>query len=240
MRSHLPPCSRLGVATGFGLFQLRQWLRQAAQRAGVGRARPLEPEVWSPPDSALVKRARELAREAYDDHLHGHGERTWAFAMAVATHLGLRPDPEALHVACLLHDLGLTEQFAGEGPFELRGADAAHAMCLPDHVRADIVHEAIALHTSLSAAFGPAEVRLVQTGSGGDLVGLDREFVHPRTRELVERQWPTTPEFAHHVVGALRRETAKHPRSPGARLLQVGFAGRVKGYQRGRQHRLAR
>ncbi len=184
------------------------------------------------PDSSLVARARELAREAYDAHLLGHGERTWAFGMAVGVHLGLTPDPEALYVACLLHDLGLTERFAGEAPFELRGASAAHAVCLPDTVRADVVHEAIALHTSLSAALGPAEVRLVQAGSGGDLVGLDAELVHPTTRRRVRDQWPTSEGFADHVVDALRRETAPHPRSPGARLLQVGFAAQVRAHRR--------
>ncbi len=109
MRKVLPPCSRLGVAAGFGLLQLRQWLRMAAQRIGASRRpAPLAAEVWAAPDSALAARAREVAHEAYDAHLLGHGERTWALAMAVATHLGLRPDPEALFVACLLHDLGLT------------------------------------------------------------------------------------------------------------------------------------
>jgi hypothetical protein len=234
MRTHLPPCSLPGVAAGFALLQLRAWLRQAGGLVGVGRPRPVDPSLLEPPDSSLVGRARELAEAAYDPHLLGHGLRTWAFARAVAEHVGLRPDPEALHVACLLHDLGLTERFAGERPFELRGADAAHAVCLPDQARADVVHEAIALHTSLGAAVGPAEVRLVQTGSGGDLVGLDAELVHPETRRAIERRWPTAEGFGSHVVDRLRAETAPHPTSPAARLLQVGFAGRVSAYQRSR------
>lgn len=187
------------MASGFGLQQLLQWLRRTAQRVGVGPAVPLLPEVWAVPDSGLVARACELAHEPYDAHLLGHGARTWAFAMALAAHLGLKPAPEALHVARALDDLGLTNRFAGDGPFELRGAHAAHAVCLPDHARADVVHEAIALHTSMSAALGPAEVPLVQTGSGRDLVGLDS-----------------------------------------ARLLRVGFAGRLVTYQHERQERLSR
>ncbi|MEN0063926.1 MAG: hypothetical protein AAGA48_17365 [Myxococcota bacterium] len=234
MRTTLPPCSLAGVAAGFGVLQLRQWLRQAGQTLGIGRASPLRADTWAPPDSELCKRAHSLAREAYDDHLLGHGERTWAFAKAVATQLDLKPDPEALYVACLLHDLGLTDRFAGPEPFELRGADAAHATCLPDTVRADLVHEAIAMHTSLQAAMGPAEMRLVQTGSGCDLVGLDAEFVHPETRRRIEAQWPVSSKFAGHIVGRLKNETSAHPKSPGARLVQVGFGPRVKAYQRQR------
>lgn len=237
MRTTLPPCTRAGVAAGFATLQLRAWARQAGQRLGVGRPSPIALEDLQAPDSGLVARARALAAEAYDPHLLGHGERTWALARAVALHLRLAPDPEALYVACLLHDLGLTPRFAGEAPFELRGAEAARHVCLPDESRGDVVHEAIALHTSLRAALGPAEVRLVQTGSGGDLVGLDAELVHPSTRGAILARWPITAEYGAHILERLRTETAPHPESPGARLLQVGFAGRLHAYQRERLRR---
>lgn len=202
-------------------------MRQLGQLLGVGRPQPIEIEKLQPPDSALARAAEEMGREAYGADLWGHGMRTWALATVVAEHVGLRPDAEALYVACLLHDLGLTEAHAGPDAFELRGARAAHGVCLPDRRRAEIVHDAIALHTSLSSALGPAEVRLVQTGSGGDLVGLDAELIHPRTRAELVARWPKSPEFAASVVRALKRETGAHRTSPGAGLIRVGFEREV-------------
>lgn len=211
---------------------MRARLRLLGQRMGIGRPVRVPVDSLCPPDSALARSAEELGREAYPEDLWGHGMRTWAFATLVAQHAGLRPDPEALYVACLLHDLGLTQAYDGPEAFELRGAEAAHELCLPDRRRAKLVHEAIALHTSVSSVLGTAEVRLVQTGSGGDLVGLDAELVHPQTRAGVQGRWPKSPQFVQSVVGALKRETAKQPRSPGAGLIRIGFEREVRGFHR--------
>lgn len=235
MRRELPTCSLPCVACGFAALQFRQWLRRCGHRLGVGRPRPLDEASLRAPDSPLCLRARDLAREAYDSHLLGHGMRTWANAVAVAAHLELGPDPEALFVACLLHDLGLTPSFAGPGPFELRGAEAARSICLTDARRAQLVHDAIAMHTYVGAAVGPPEIRLVQSGSGGDLVGLDVETIHPDTRRAIAARWPKAPGFSDSVLDALRRETRPHPESPGAGLLRVGFAGRVHAFHRSRR-----
>lgn len=232
MRTTLPSAPLPMLVCGFSALQLRQQVRRSVQGLGMNRPQALADERLQPPDSALCTRAEALAKEAYEPHLLGHGYRTWAFAQAVAHHEGLQPDPEALYVAALLHDLGLTERFKGPTPFELRGADAAHALCLPDETRAQVVHEAIALHTSLGAALGSAEVRLVQTGSGGDLLGLDMELVHRETRAAIRARWPTTPGFVGHVCGRLKQETKPHPKSPGAGLLRMGFAGRVAQHHR--------
>ncbi len=207
-------------------------MRQLGQMLGVGRPSPIAVQSLQPPDSALARSAEELGRQAYPADLWGHGMRTWALASVVAQHAGLRPDPEALYVACLLHDLGLTDAHAGPDAFELRGAAAAHELCLPDRRRAELVHDAIALHTSVSSALGPPEVRLVQTGSGGDLAGLDIELVHPQTRAGVLSRWPKSPQFVSSVFDALNAETAKHPRSPGAGLIRVGFEREVRAFHR--------
>ena len=240
MRATLPETSGPVVFCGFAALQVRAWLRQASQAIGIGRPVPLDLEALNPPDSALARRAEYLAREAYDGDLHGHASRTWAYGRAVGLHLGLPVDPEALYVACLLHDVGLTEKYSGATPFELRGAEAAHAACQPDQVRADLAHDAIAMHTSLGAGFGPPEMRLVQSGSGGDLVGLDKEFVHPETHRAIVTRWPKSGTFSRSIVDALKAETAPHPRSPGAALLGAGFAGRIRAHHRGRSDRASR
>lgn len=232
MRQSLPRPTLPVLICGFSALQLRQRTRRTLQGLGLGRAQALPEDRLRPPDSALCTKAEALAEAAYEPHLLGHCYRTWAFALAVAQHDGLKPDPEALYVAALLHDLGLTERFAGTTPFELRGADAAHRLCLPDETRAQIVHEAIALHTSLGAALGSAVVRLLQSGSGGDLVGLDMELIHPATRTAIRARWPTETGFVGHVCTRLKSETRPHPHSPGAGLLRVGFAGRIAAHHR--------
>lgn len=232
MRESLPRPFLPVLVCGAAAIDLRQALRRLAQRTGFGRPAPLSEEALRPPDSLLARRAGELAEAAYGEHLLGHGCRTWAFAVAIARHARLSPDPEALYVACLLHDLGLTERFSGPEPFELRGANAARHVCLPDEVRADVVHEAIALHTSLEAALGPAEVRLVQSGSGCDLVGLDRELVHPETIAVIEARWPKAPALADFIIEALTRQASMHPSSPAAGLMRMGFGRRVRAAHR--------
>ncbi|MEM9074567.1 MAG: HD domain-containing protein [Myxococcota bacterium] len=231
MRQTLPSTSTPVLAAGFLVLKVRQRVRRMGQILGIRRPTPLPPEALTPPDSALAKRADELAMDAYSGALLRHSQRTWGYAVAVAAHESLSPDPEALYVACLLHDLGLTPRFAGEEPFELRGANAGRALCHPDE-KADIVHEAIALHTSLRAALGPPEVRLVQSGSGGDLAGLDAELVHRETDRMIRARWPKPEGDVDDVLWALRRETKAHPKSPGAGLIRVGFEREAKAYQR--------
>lgn len=231
MRTMPPICTMLG----FGALQLRQELRRLGQHLGLGRPSPLELDALAPPDSAVARQAEALARDGYPDHLAGHAHRTWAFARAVSLHAGWSIDLEVLYVSTLLHDLGLCEAWAGPEPFEVRGARVAHETCVHGGLetpRADLARDAVALHTSLRAPLSRPEIRLVQTGSGGDLVGLDQEWVHPETRRAIRARWPTRPDFADRILADLKRETTPHPSSAGRRLLRAGFGGRVHAYQR--------
>jgi len=128
--------------------------------------------------------------------------------------------------------------FDGLGGFHAVRPDSGGIVAFDEscrELRTDDLHRAAIAHLTrwgrdamMSIAYdGVARVWAAQTGE------VLRELVHPDTRRLVRRRWPTTPGFADHVVGALRRETAPHPRSPGARLLQVGFARRVRALHRG-------
>ncbi|WP_369028689.1 HD domain-containing protein, partial [Nocardia farcinica] len=65
----------------------------------------------APPDSKLTRQAVELAEAVYGGELHQHCLRCWYFGAAFAQLDGLRFDPEALYVAALLHDIGLTDRY---------------------------------------------------------------------------------------------------------------------------------
>jgi UTP:GlnB (protein PII) uridylyltransferase len=68
---------------------------------------------------------------------------------------GLKCDRELLYLGAIMHDLGLTERFDAEQRFEVNGADAARAFVLEHGLsdeKAEIVWDAIALHTSIGIA----------------------------------------------------------------------------------------
>ena len=225
----------LCTMTGFAALKARQMARRQALRLGLQRPDRLDHKALAPPDSQLAKDAEALAAEAYPPHLAGHAYRTWALARAVSLHLGATVDVEVLYVATLLHDVGLTATHAGPEPFEVRGAAVAHQACCAAHVapgRASLCRDAVALHTSLRAAMGPPEVRLVQSGSGGDLVGLDTELVHPDTLRAIQARWPKSTAFVPQILQDLTEHTQAHPGSPGHTLLRAGFAREVRMYHR--------
>ncbi len=211
-------------------FDIRQRARRAARRLGHRRPRRLAVEELRGPDSALARRAELLVRELSPPYLHHHCLRTHAFAVAIAAHTDLRPDPELLYLACLLHDLGFTEpHLGGDDPFELRGARAAYDWCRQQGLaegRAELVHEAIALHTSLSAARREPEIALVHFGAGVDVLGFRVEDVAPETVEKIVAEWPRL-DFKRALVGDIEKEVAKNTDSPVVGQWKLGFGKRV-------------
>lgn len=85
-----------------------------------------------PPDSALAHEAEECVRELSSPALYGHCARTWAFAAPFSQRDRVKHDGELLYLACMLHDLGLTEKHWGHDTharcFAVEGARAAHTL----------------------------------------------------------------------------------------------------------------
>ena len=79
------------------------------------------------PDTPLVARAIEYAREHSEPYLFNHVMRSWLFSVAIAQLRNAPHDTEVLAVATLLHDLGLEKAFDGPLRFEVEGANAARA-----------------------------------------------------------------------------------------------------------------
>src|SRR4029077_20360754 len=80
----------------------------------------------SVPDTPLISRAIEYAREHSEPYLFNHVMRSWLFAVLLAQLKQSDYDAEVLAVATILHDLGLAEAFKGPLRFEVEGANAAH------------------------------------------------------------------------------------------------------------------
>ncbi|MFF5537193.1 nuclear transport factor 2 family protein [Streptomyces cinerochromogenes] len=105
-------------------------------------------------------------------------------------------DDELLFTACVLHDIGLSEEGNGDQRFEVDGADTAAAFLREHGVeerRIAIARDAIALHTSDGIAPRKGTVvALAQAGIGTDILGVRRESL--------------PPGLADHVHALLRRQ----------------------------------
>ena len=205
--------------------------RRVARTLGLRRPRPLTLDDLAIPDSALAQRATQLARDCESAMLFNHSVRTYLFGKAIGLNLGLAPDPELLYVAAILHDLALTPEHEGPGSFELHSADAARrflqAQCVPSE-RADLVHEAIALHTSVGVAGSrEPEIALTHFGAGLDVIGVHREDVSDATLQTVGAAWPREG-FKYAFAAMLSDEAARKPGCHIARQVRLGFSKRIQ------------
>jgi hypothetical protein len=137
------------------------------------------------PDSPLAAAAANLARGACPPFLFNHCLRTYLFGAMLAERDRVAFDEEMIFVAATLHDLGLTREHASPGqPFEVDGADAAKAFLVSRGVsepRAELVWNAIALHTSVLVEHQPAQTRLVGAGAGADVFAAELDTL-PKAR----------------------------------------------------------
>lgn len=155
---------------------------------------PINFTEWSIPDSELAKKATQLVAEASPKFLYNHSMRTYLFAEALGQRDGLKYDRELLYLGAVMHDLGLTKAFTGEHRFEVDGADAAHAFVMKHGLseeKAEIVWDAIALHTSIGiVSRKQPEIALVGTAAGMDVFGLRLQDITPESLEKILDSYP--------------------------------------------------
>ena len=147
------------------------------------------------PDTALCNAAVDLLEASSPEFLCRHCLRTYIFGSLAVRGLGRSViDEEAAFCAAALHDLGLVPAYQRDNRFEVDGADAARQFCSKHQVppeRADLVWEAIALHTSPGIATRLAdEIAVVHLGAGLELFGLGLDRVPPQIVEEVLYRYP--------------------------------------------------
>jgi HD domain len=147
------------------------------------------------PDTALCNAAVDLLEASSPEFLCRHCLRTYIFGSLAVRGLGRSViDEEAAFCAAALHDLGLVPAYQRDNRFEVDGADAARQFCSKHQVppeRADLVWEAIALHTSPGIATRLAdEIAVVHLGAGLELFGLGLDQVPPQIVEEVLDRYP--------------------------------------------------
>ncbi|MEE3715722.1 HD domain-containing protein [Tumidithrix elongata RA019] len=148
------------------------------------------------PDSVLAQRATRLVQEASPQFLYHHCLRTFVFADLIGQQQEMKYDRELLYLSAIMHDLGLTERFDGQQRYEVDGADAAKSFLIENHIsdeKAELVWDAIALHTSVGiASRKQPEVALVQVGASMDVGGFRLQDL---PRETVEKVLATYPRL---------------------------------------------
>jgi hypothetical protein len=190
----------------------------------------------NPPDSVFAREADRRVRELSSPALYGHCLRTWAFASLFAQRDRVEHDGELLYLACVLHDLGLTEQHWGVDAhskcFAVEGARAAHSF-LHGHgaseQQARKVAEAISLHLNVTvpARLG-AEAHLLSKGVSLDVVGRRLHQIPPPNTRSVHECWPRSG-FASELASSTTEQAHMRPQSRSALLHKLGFVKLIEG-----------
>jgi hypothetical protein len=148
----------------------------------------------SVPDTPVISRAIEFARERSEPYLFNHAMRSWLFASIIAQRKQTVHDGEVLAVATILHDVGLTEHFNGPLRFEVEGANAARAFARDqtfDDRRAQLIWDTVALNSTPSIAlYKESEVALSTMGIGLDWGGWGYEALNETEVEAILEEFP--------------------------------------------------
>ena len=124
------------------------------------------------PDTALAREARDVAFSSEPVEIYNHSLRTFFFAELIAQSRRVDHDVEAVYVASILHDTGLSPKYMSEhNRFEIDGANVARDVVTRHGVtgaRAEAIWDAICFHDSSIAQWKGDIPKLVSDGVGAD------------------------------------------------------------------------
>jgi len=168
-------------------------------------------------DSKVAKAATEFSRSVSTPSLFNHTVRTYLFGSLSGRAQGLKFDEELLYLACILHDLGLTEKYQGNLPFELQGAQTAKKF-LDEQAFAKekiaIVWDGIAMHASPIGQFKQPEIALVGDGAGSDVIAPDPAHIKKEEVDEIVKAFPRL-KFKEAFLSSCADVARKHPRAAG-------------------------
>jgi hypothetical protein len=189
---------------------------KARMQQGI-KVRYTEIDDILPPDSPIATEAVAISEADSARFLHLHNLRAYFWARLL--YEGRRKfDDEAVFVAIMLHDLGLTDAHRprddNEHCFTIIGAHAAQTLAARhqwNDRRAAIAANAITLHLNVSVAerHGP-EAQMVRAGSGADVAGLGLDVLHQDQIDAVVQRYPRH-DFKRAIAVPLAHEAAQHP-----------------------------
>ncbi len=146
------------------------------------------------PDSPLVDRAIEFARQKCEPYLFNHVMRSWLFAVRLGQRRGIAHDAGVVAVGTLLHDITLNESFAGPRRFEVEAADLVMSFATEagvDERRARMIWDCVALNSTPSIGlYKEPEVALCTTGIGLDVVGFQYDQLPSHEIDTIVAEFP--------------------------------------------------
>jgi hypothetical protein len=146
------------------------------------------------PDTPVIDRAIEHAREKCEPYLFNHVMRSWLFAVRLGQLKGIPHDAEIVAVGTLLHDITLNESYAGPRRFEVEAADLVRSFASEagmDDRRTDLVWDFVALNSTPSIGlYKQAEVALCTSGIGLDVVGFEFDQLPASEIDAILAEYP--------------------------------------------------
>lgn len=176
------------------------------------------------PDSPVAQAANKLILEVSPPFLYSHCVRTYIFAHALGSRDRLNYDQELLYLGALLHDLGLTKRFDDNHPFEIAGANAARTFLLQQGIpaeKAEVVHQAIALHLLVEAEQQRPEIALVHFGAIMDARGYRLEDIPGELLHQILEAYPRLG-FKQAFAEVMMEQARKKPTSAVAEAIRKG------------------
>lgn len=184
------------------------------------------------PDTPLCGGALAFVESSHAPWLLNHCLRTYLWARILGLGHGLAHDPELLFLACVFHDLGLSEAGPALSPqpaecFAVEGAWGARRW-LQEHecpaARAELIAEAISLHSNIEvAASAGMEAHLLHEGAALDVVGSRYREVAASQRNTVMRDHPRL-NMKRELMQCFRHEQHCRPDSRIPYMMDKGFA----------------
>lgn len=172
------------------------------------------------PDDHICREALQFVKTHESLPIYHHSIRSFIFARLYASHNGLQQEPDyketLLFLSCLFHDMGLTDIGNGPQRFEVEGADQALQFLANTSFsdqEADIVWQAIALHTSSGIAERRGTIPLLtRMGIVMDFGGPLTAFVTDEAANAIFTAWPRlelATSLTDCIVGQCRANPAK-------------------------------
>lgn len=217
----------------FARLEIGSLGRKIARAFGYRRPPHIALEDIKIPDTQIAKEATEMVEQCSPQFLVNHSIRTYCFGVALAGQLRLKPDLEILYLGAIMHDLGVVSPYDKQpGSFEVNGAKAARDFMIDKgeaSSKANLVHEAIALHSAVGIAHKrEPEIALVHYGAGIDVIGFRAEDISPKTRETIVAAYPRH-QFKKEFTRALDLQVEQKPDCHIAGHCALGFAGKIEG-----------
>jgi hypothetical protein len=189
------------------------------------------------PDSHVARQAAIQARDVEHPHVFRHSVRSFLFAELISRARKIKHDSEMLYVSCMLHDIGLSKQFATPHlRFEIDGADLARKMLLASGATAErgrIAWDAVVLHSMYGIArFKEPEVRLA---SAGVITDVGAAFVQDLEKAQVRQVLAAMPRhgFNDAFLSVLSDYAHRKPDTVGGTFVEDVAVRTVHGYDPG-------